>query len=44
MERIAGKGYKSKSKLINILNEKNQRIFKNQLVSLFDELNNLPWG
>jgi len=44
MERIACRGRKHKSKLIDIANEKNQRIFENQLTSLFDELSNLPWG
>lgn len=44
MEKVASRGYKPKSRIINITNEKNQRIFKNQLTSLFDELNNLPWG
>ena len=45
LERVACKGMnKHKSRIFNIANEKNQRIYNNQFNLFFDQLNNLPWG
>lgn len=46
LERVASKGFnkRNNTKINNIVNEKNRRIFKDKIDLFFDELNNLPWG